>query len=435
MSQNSGWDQVEIVESGLLLRPWRAEDAEDVRRACQDPDIQRWTTVLGPYRLEQAIEFVTKVAPQAWSAGSGAPFAVCDPVTGELLASCGLVTIDPVRRSAEVGYWTAPWARGRGVATRATRAVCRWGFEELGLRRIIWQAEVGNHASRLVALRAGFLVEGRLRLAQPHPRGVPDGWVGSLLPGDLVGATADQPGVGCAGQPAPGHHRPVEPDPRQCDAGDPGARQPDDGPAGPGSLEARRAAVFGAPQPMLFARAAAGPELRLRPLDERDLDPIVQACRDPEIIRWTTVPNPYQRSDAEFFVHEHGPTVWRRGTGVVFAISDESDRYAGVIELRLSPTDPLVGDLGYLIVPQVRGRGYCPAAVAAVCVWGFTALDLARIEWRANVGNTASRRAIEKAGFTIEGTARRALQHRGARIDAWVGALLPGDLGQTGASG
>ncbi|WP_433533373.1 GNAT family N-acetyltransferase [Micromonospora sp. CA-263727] len=36
-----------------------------------------------------------------------------------------------------MGYWTAPWARGQGVAVRAVRAVARWSFEELKLRRLL----------------------------------------------------------------------------------------------------------------------------------------------------------------------------------------------------------------------------------------------------------------------------------------------------------
>ncbi|HEX2771254.1 MAG TPA: GNAT family N-acetyltransferase [Micromonosporaceae bacterium] len=175
----------ELTADGLLLRGWQPDDAEAVHRACQDPDIQRWTTVPSPYLPEHARDFVAKIAPDVWAERSAAPFAVCDAATGELLASCGLVSIDRAGRWAEIGYWTAPWARGRGVAVRAVRAVARWAFEFLDVRRLVWQAEVGNHASRLVALRAGFGVDGRLRLADPHPQGTSDGWIGSLLPPDL----------------------------------------------------------------------------------------------------------------------------------------------------------------------------------------------------------------------------------------------------------
>ncbi|MEU6205591.1 GNAT family N-acetyltransferase [Micromonospora musae] len=382
-------EPTEIIEEGLLLRPWRADDAEAVYRACQDPDIQRWTTVPRPYRPEHASGFVTDFTASVWRDGTGAPFAVCDAATGELLGSCGLVTLDTRVGSGEVGYWTAPWARGRGVTTRATRALARWAFDVLKLRRLSWQAEVGNHASRLVALRAGFRVEGRLRLADPVPGGRSEGWIGSLLPGEV---------------PAPG-----EP-----------------GPAGPGTLEARRAAVFGRQQPVLFATAGAT-ELRLRPQEERDLDAVVQTCRDPETIRWTTVPDPYERSHAESYL-EFARSTWAAGTNACYAIAAPDDSFAGTVDLRISPTDPLLADVGYLAAPAVRGRGFMPAALTAICAWGFTTLGLARIEWRAHVGNAPSRRAAEKAGFTVEGTARGGLTHRGERVDAWVGALLPGDL-------
>ncbi|GAB3945171.1 hypothetical protein GCM10027614_36520 [Micromonospora vulcania] len=81
--------------------------------ACQDPDIQRWTTVPRPYLPEHAHGFVTEMSERAWATGTGAPFAVCDPATGELLGACALISIDSAG-TGEVGYWTAPWARGRG---------------------------------------------------------------------------------------------------------------------------------------------------------------------------------------------------------------------------------------------------------------------------------------------------------------------------------
>ncbi|MFU8870503.1 GNAT family N-acetyltransferase [Micromonospora sp. SL4-19] len=383
-------EPVEIIEDGLLLRPWRAEDADAVHRACQDPDIQRWTTVPRPYLPEHALDFVSRRSQAAWADGTGAEFAVCDAATGELLASCGLVSIDRGLGSAEIGYWTAPWARGRGVAVRATRAVARWAFDVRKLRRLIWQAEIGNHASRLVALRAGFLIEGELRLATPAVGGRREGWLGSLLPGEL---------------PAPG-----EP-----------------GPAGPGTLAARRAAVFGRPQPVLFATAGAT-ELRLRPLEERDLDALVATCQDDQTVRWTSVPHPYQPEHAASFLRDIAQPTWARGTGANYAIADADDRYAGSIDLRISPADPLVADVGFMTAPHARGRGYMPAALGALSAWGFTTLGLARVEWRANVGNTASRRSAEKAGFVFEGTTRSGIQQRSERPDVWVAALLPTDL-------
>ncbi|WP_410809651.1 GNAT family N-acetyltransferase [Micromonospora sp. 067-2] len=381
-------EPVEINEDGVQLRPWREADADAVHRACQDPDIQRWTTVPRPYLTEHAHGFVTTLSGRAWAQGTGAPFAVCDPSTGELLGSCGLISVSDTG-TGEIGYWTAPWARGRGVTVRAARAVARWSFDTLGLRRLIWQAEVGNHASRLVALRAGFRIDGRLRQADPAPDGSADGWIGSLLPGEV---------------PEPGST----------------------GPAGPGTLAARRAAVFGRPQPTLFATAAAG-ELRLRPMEERDLDAVVETCRDPESIRWTTVPDPYERADAQWY-RGFGTEAWARGEAGCFVLADPDDRYAGSIDLRLSPADPLLADVGFMTAPAARGHGFMTAALAALSVWGITTLGLARVEWKSNVGNTASRRVAEKAGFAFEGTARGGVQHRGERADVWVAALLAEDL-------
>src|SRR5699024_11106103 len=128
-------------------------------------------------------------------------------------------------------------------------------------------------------------------------------------------------------------------------------------------------------------------------------------------------------SDAEGY-RGYAQAAWARGDSACFVIADPDDSYAGTLDLRLSPADPLLADVGFMVAPAVRGRGYLPAALLALSAWGFTTLGLARIEWKANVGNTSSRRAAEKAGFTFEGTLRGGVPHRGERVDAWVGALL-----------
>ncbi|SDY70859.1 Protein N-acetyltransferase, RimJ/RimL family [Micromonospora pattaloongensis] len=390
----------EIRADGLLLRPWRPDDAPAMHRACVDPEIGRWSGLPSPHLPRHAVDFIAR-ARRRLAEGTAYHLGVFDAETGELLGSCALNGVDPAGGEARIGYWTAPWARGRRIAERSSRLLAGWGFDTLGLARIGWRAQIGNHVSRLVALRLGVRIEGVRRAELRHRDGRrADAWVGSLLRGEL----ADPPET-----------------------------------AGPGSVVARRAAVFAAEQPVLFAGTPHG-EIRLRAPEDRDVDGVVTACRDPETLRWTTVPEPYERRHAEFFVGAHTRGRWARGDGAVFAVADAADRYVGSMELRISAADPAVADVGYMVAPAARGRGYAPAALAALTAWGFTSLGLARIEWHANVGNTASRRVAEKAGFVVEGTARAGVPHRGERVDAWVGALVARDVtaaapGSSGAVG
>ena len=172
----------------VLLRPVERDDAEAIYTACQDPQIQRWTTVPSPYLREHAEHFAGDYAPLAWSTGAGAIFAATDTADGRLLASIGL-HFDRGRDDgiAEIGYWTAPWARGRGITTEAVAAVCRWGFTTCGVQRLEWYAEVGNVASRRVAEKVGFVLEGTARQLLLRPGGARvDGWVGALLGADEI---------------------------------------------------------------------------------------------------------------------------------------------------------------------------------------------------------------------------------------------------------
>lgn len=179
-------EPTEITAGRLHLRPYADSDIDAVCAACQDPEIQRWTTVPVPYTRAHAQGYVTANTVEGWRAGTGNSFAVLDAVSGELLASIGLVSLNPETKIAEVGYWTVPAARGQGVASQATGVVSRWAFDALGIERMEWVAEVGNAGSRRAAEKAGFTIEGILRDKIVHrDGGRADAWIGSLLPGDL----------------------------------------------------------------------------------------------------------------------------------------------------------------------------------------------------------------------------------------------------------
>ncbi len=143
----------------LVLRPYRPDDAEAVHRACQDPEIQRWLKVPSPYTEADAAQFVTETTVQARAEGQGLLTAV--EADGEFVGSAGL-HLTPGALGPGVGYWLAPWGRGRGYAAEAAHALAEWGLG-LGAPRIHLLADVGNTASLAVAVRAGFIREGVLR--------------------------------------------------------------------------------------------------------------------------------------------------------------------------------------------------------------------------------------------------------------------------------
>jgi RimJ/RimL family protein N-acetyltransferase len=165
--------------------------------------------------------------------------------------------------------------------------------------------------------------------------------------------------------------------------------------------------------------------ITLRPAREADIPDIVAACQDPESVRWTTVPEPYTLGDATGFVNDYVPQRWLLGRGAIFVVAGPDDRYAGSMDLRLLA--PTIGDVGYLVAPWARGHGYASAALRTLCEWGFRDLGLHRVEWRAYLGNHASRAVAEKAGFTVEGVGRAVCVQRGEYRDAWLGARLRTD--------
>jgi RimJ/RimL family protein N-acetyltransferase len=168
--------------------------------------------------------------------------------------------------------------------------------------------------------------------------------------------------------------------------------------------------------------------LLLRPLDPRDIEATYEACQDPAIQRWTTVPSPYERIHAEFFIEQMVPEGWRTDTAYNFAVLPlAGGPLLGSLNIHRSGTG--TWETGYWTAHEHRGHGYTTEAVSALARWAFTELGAQRVEWRAEVGNTASRGVAERAGFQIEGVMRAGLLHRDTLRDAWLAALLPGDIG------
>ncbi|MET0735143.1 MAG: GNAT family protein [Microbacterium sp.] len=174
-------EPVTLRTDRLVLSLPAETDVDAIFEACQDPGIQRYTTVPSPYQRTHAEGFIPRVA-EHWAKDIEYTWAVRD---GDVLA--GMIGMYRVGSgAAEIGYWMSPGSRGRGLLTEASRAVIDWCFasDGLALQRIEWRAVVGNVASARAARATGFRYEGLLRQALVSPRGRDDGWIAGLLPGD-----------------------------------------------------------------------------------------------------------------------------------------------------------------------------------------------------------------------------------------------------------
>lgn len=159
--------------------------------------------------------------------------------------------------------------------------------------------------------------------------------------------------------------------------------------------------------------------VRLRPFEERDVPAIAAACQDPEIPRWTAVPSPYTEADARQWLESDEEES--------FAVVDkQSDELLGSIGVRY--LDGGIGEVGYWVKREARGRGVATRALGLVARWALVDRGLGRFQLRADVANEASQRVAEKAGFVREGVLRSGLAFKGERRDVVMYSLVPDDL-------
>jgi len=165
--RNPWYDVPNVTGRSVALRPYLPTDPDRIVQACADERTAYWLSRMPqPYTRADAEEYVLRRREVA-AEGSALHWAVADPATNELIANIALFDIVP-GHGAEIGFWTHPEARGRGVMTEACGLVVRHAFVPvedggLGLERVAVRASEGNSASRRVIEANGFVEVGRDR--------------------------------------------------------------------------------------------------------------------------------------------------------------------------------------------------------------------------------------------------------------------------------
>lgn len=377
-------EPVRLPAGPVVLRPHREDDIDGVLDQCTDPASQRWTTIPLPYTREHAAAFVLDRVRNGWRDGDYLAFAIADAATDEYLGTINLLVTGV--GGGELGFGLRPSARGKGAVTAAVRALADWAFasEGLALGILHWRSHVGNWASRRVAWRTGFRLEGAIRGMSISRGRRYDGWIGSLRPQD----------------------------PREPSA------------------------------PWFEVPELRGERCVLRAFRLTDVDPVVEGCSDPVTQYWLGgLPTPYTKTEALGYIQsreeEHAS-----GRGIYWAAADPAtDRCIGSFGLMDVDRATGSGEIGYWIHPSARGRGVATEATRLIVRHAAIpaedgGLGLRRLTLRAAAGNTASQRVAERVGFARTGLQRAAERVGSGTFEDLVGYdLLTADVMADGAAG
>ncbi len=150
------------ADGWLLRRPDADTEAAAALALLHDPDVARWNPAPLVVDVASAADWCRRGAD--WSSGGHATFSILDAATGAFAGNVSVHNIDVEQGTADVGYRIAPGHRNRGAATAGVRAATAFALDDLGLFRVQLLHAVPNTASCRVADKAGFTLEGTMRL-------------------------------------------------------------------------------------------------------------------------------------------------------------------------------------------------------------------------------------------------------------------------------
>jgi RimJ/RimL family protein N-acetyltransferase len=163
--------------------------------------------------------------------------------------------------------------------------------------------------------------------------------------------------------------------------------------------------------------------LRFPALD--DVDGILPAFTDAELREAGNLPA-FDREQLLASIQEL-PELAEHGRLLALAAADsESGEIIGGGTIHHLDAERRIVEIGYFVLPAARGRGVATTIARMLAEHAFS-LGIERVAAYVNVGNTASERVLEKAGFTREGVVRSMPKPDGRRVDKTLFSLLPGE--------
>ena len=166
--------------------------------------------------------------------------------------------------------------------------------------------------------------------------------------------------------------------------------------------------------------------ITLAPLAREHLPAVEELLRDPDVLRFTRVPEPPPPDFAETWLglYERGR---RDGTREGFAVVDGDGEFLGLALAPRIEREARTAELGYVVAPAARGRGVATTALRLLTEWALAELGALRLELLIGVTNDASKRVAERNGYRFEGVLRSLHFKQDLRVDTEIWSRLPGD--------
>jgi RimJ/RimL family protein N-acetyltransferase len=151
-----------IKTERLFLTELKAEDIPNIVKYASNKNISNFTqNIPFPYGEKDAI-FWINIANQGFENGNQYTFAIRPKDNGNFIGGIG-IKIEQNNNRAEIGYWIGESFWGKGYATEATKAIIKFGFENLNLNKFTSSHLANNPASGKVLKNSGMKKEGELK--------------------------------------------------------------------------------------------------------------------------------------------------------------------------------------------------------------------------------------------------------------------------------
>lgn len=173
-----------------------------------------------------------------------------------------------------------------------------------------------------------------------------------------------------------------------------------------------------------MTKTVTGERIRLRLPNEQDIPAIVEACQDPEIAKYTTIPTPFRKAHAEYWIRS---AAQKEDLEVDWVVETLDGEFVGVFSFDDADSVQSSISVGFWAAPQGRRKGYMREAGRLAIEYAWENFDVEKIIWKAHIGNEASWKLAWSLGFTFEGVIRHHRESNGRVVDMWRGSLLRGE--------